>query len=266
LIGLPLVYQYLTTLRADAVPENADQLLENRGDGWRVAYPVGNPAPASGMPVVASVKWDTGAQARFGGGPVEVSLALTRGTLSSPQVRDTNGGRQLSGRVAVEPVVGLVMGVSAASGPYLSREVSSSLSPDLASREYRQRALGADAEWSRGHVIVRAEALFSEWDAPAVAPPFLESPLKVAGIFVEGRYKVAPNLYVAARGDHLAFTEIQGSGEILSWDAHVSRVEAGAGFALRRNLWLKGVYQYNWRDGGTVLRHGVLAGQLLFWF
>jgi hypothetical protein len=34
LIGYPLAYQYLTSLRADAVPATADELLRMRGRGW----------------------------------------------------------------------------------------------------------------------------------------------------------------------------------------------------------------------------------------
>ena len=34
LIGYPLAYQYLTSLRADAIPASADELLQMRGRGW----------------------------------------------------------------------------------------------------------------------------------------------------------------------------------------------------------------------------------------
>src|SRR5437660_527842 len=33
-IGYPLAYQYLTSLRADALPANADELLQMRARGW----------------------------------------------------------------------------------------------------------------------------------------------------------------------------------------------------------------------------------------
>src|SRR6476659_6522840 len=45
LIGYPLAYQYLTSLRPDAVPASADDLLIMRGRGWRSFYPIGNPLP-----------------------------------------------------------------------------------------------------------------------------------------------------------------------------------------------------------------------------
>src|SRR5687767_3698764 len=42
LIGSPLAYQYLTSLRADSVPATADELLEMRGRGWLSSYSIGN--------------------------------------------------------------------------------------------------------------------------------------------------------------------------------------------------------------------------------
>ena len=44
LIGYPLAYQYLTSLRADAVPASADELLRMRGRGWLTEFSIGNRA------------------------------------------------------------------------------------------------------------------------------------------------------------------------------------------------------------------------------
>ena len=50
LIGYPIVYQYATTLRSDAVPATADDLLRVRGSGFRVGFPVGAPGVGRGLP------------------------------------------------------------------------------------------------------------------------------------------------------------------------------------------------------------------------
>lgn len=265
LIGEPLAYQYLTTLRADAVPRTADGLLAVRGEGWLVQYPVGSSYPAPGLPLVSSTRWDTGIEIHAGSEPVEGSVAVTQGTLCDPQGRDDNEGKQVSARLAFRPAVGMILGASAAQGEYLSREVADVL-PPTSTGPFRQRAVGVDAEWSRGYWMLRAEAVWSWWDVPAIAPPFLRDPLRSTGVFVEGRYKIAPRVYVAARVDHLGFGEISGAEARLSWDAPVSRVEAGLGVSPARNLWLKAVYQHNWRDGGEVRSRGVGAAQISWWF
>ena len=67
LIGYPLAYQYLTSLRPDSVPATADDLLAMRGRGWKSSFPVGSQAAAAGVPLVSAFRWDTGVQARWSG-------------------------------------------------------------------------------------------------------------------------------------------------------------------------------------------------------
>jgi hypothetical protein len=265
LIGAPLVYQYLTTIRADAVPATADELLAVRGNGWLVGYSVGSPYPAPGVPVVSAARWDTGVELHAGSEPIEASVAVTRGTLCCPRAGDDNDGKQVSARVAVHPALGLVLGLSAAEGEYLSREVKDVL-PASSVGTFRQRSLGFDVEWSRGYWILRAEAIWSRWDVPAIESPLLHGPLPATGAFLEGRYKLAPGVYVAGRVDRLGLGTIVGTQGPLSWDAPVSRLEAGVGVSPLRNLWLKAVYQHNWRDGGYVRSQGVAAAQISWWF
>src|SRR5215203_911003 len=60
LIGYPLAYQYLTSIRSDAIPATADDLLAMRARGWRASYPVGAAAEAPGVPLISAYRWDTG--------------------------------------------------------------------------------------------------------------------------------------------------------------------------------------------------------------
>ena len=82
---------------------------------------------------------------------------------------------------------------------------------------------------------------------------------------MEGRYKIRPGLYAAARLDHLGFSTITGSTGRDQWDAPVTRVELGGGLSLQRNLLLKLTFQRNTRAGGRVTRANVGAAQLVFW-
>jgi hypothetical protein len=110
--------------------------------------------------------------------------------------------------------------------------------------------------------------------------------------WLETRVKLTPRWSVAMRGERLAFSSLRSpsasyahprSGYVWNadhqqaypeppyeagpdWDAPVTRVEAAAGYLLRRNVRLKASYQYNWRDGGRLRREGLLGGQLVYWF
>ena len=260
LIGYPLAYQYLTSIRPDAVPATADDLLQMRGRGWRSSFPLGEPSAEPGVPLVSGFRWDTGAQVRWAPGRIETAVSVTTGTLSNPRIVDDNRRPQLAGRVAAQPIVGLVTGVSAARGAWLADDV-----PGYSGQA--QTAFGADAEYSRGYLVLRTEAVWSRWELPfVVAPP--EGPaISALGAWVEGRYRLAPRIYVAARADRLGFSSVTGANGVATpWDAPVTRLELGGGYLLRRNLVVRAAAQFNQRDGGRVRQRTYLTSQVAWWF
>jgi hypothetical protein len=266
LIGYPLAYQYLTSLRADALPINANELLAMRGRGWLSAFSIGNPEPSNGLPLASALRWDTGVQVHAASETVDATVSVTAGTLSNPLVRDDNSGRQIAGRVSAHPVPGLVMGVSAAKGPFVSATAARGAVGDGHDGEFTQTAFGADVEYSRDYYLVRAETVFSQWKVPAVAAPVIDVPLRALGTYVEARYKIMPGLYAAARADHLGFSEVTGSFGPRTWDAPVTRIEIGGGYSIMRNLLVKVSDQYNTRDGGRVTKLNLVAAQIVYWF
>jgi hypothetical protein len=266
LIGTPLAYQYLVSLRPDALPANADELLGMRGRGWLSSFSLGNAVPEAGVPLVHGLRWDTGVQARGVNDHVDVALAVTTGTLAQPLVRDNNAGKQLSGRIAVTPLTGLVAGASAAHGTFAARRAIRAAGLPEDDRSVTQTAWGADLEYSRGYYLLRAEAIVSAFRLPAVGAPRIDAPLRAYSTAVEGRYRVRPGFYAAARFERLLFNEITGSAGRRTWEAPVWRAETGIGYSLQRNLLLKLAYQYNDRDGGRVPRVSIGAAQLVFWF
>lgn len=270
LIGFPLAYQYLTSVRPDAVPANADELLLMRGRGWRANYSVGSPTPAPGVPAVSAYRWDTGVEARYGDGPVEAAVSITSGTLSNPRVDDDNDGRQLAGRVAWHPAIGLTLGVSGARGAFVDRAIVNKYEAALGPHDYTQDAVGIDGEYSRGYWLVRGEAIVSRWTLPKINMPFIDRPLDAYTGYVEGRYRFTPRLFAAARVGSLTFSRVIGQrlfdGQPTQWDAAVTRVEFGGGINLQRNLTARGVVQYNWRDGGRVSERTYVSAQLSYWF
>jgi hypothetical protein len=272
LIGYPLAYQYLTSVRPDALPASADELLRKRSLGWLVRYSVGEPAPAPGVPLVSAFRWDTGVQAHATAGIVSATASVTTGTVSNPLFKDDNDGRQIAGRVELRPIAGLIVGASAARGPFVAQSAARAAVGDGRTDSLTQTAWGGDVEYSRDYYLLRWETIFSAWRLPVAATPPqqlpLDGPLSALSTSFEGRYKLRPGLYVAARFDHLGFSEITGAtAGTLPWDAPVTRVEVGGGYSIQRNLLLKLSYQRNTRDGGLLLRMANLgAAQLVFWF
>jgi hypothetical protein len=232
-----------------------------------VNYPVGSATFEPGVPLVTAFRWDTGVEVRAAGHGFEIAGAITSGTLSNPRFTDDNDGKQLAARITARPIVGLVLGASVARGEFVDDDavVAAGGSAD---DSYAQRAFGADAEYSRGYGLVRAEFVWTEWRIPSFAAPRIEEPLGAWAGLIEGRYRVLPRLYVAARIDWVDFSSLQGTlfdGVATPWDAPVTRFETGGGWYFRRNLVGRVTWQKNWRDAGRLREKSFVAGQLLFW-
>jgi hypothetical protein len=263
LIGYPLAYQYLTSLRADALPATADDLLRMRGRGWQASYPVGSPEAAPGLPLISAFRWDTGVEATWSGPALEAAVSVTTGTLSNPRLRDDNGGKQIAARVAARPLTGLLLGASAARGAWISDSVPHGDDSPA------QTALGADAEYSKDYWLVRTELVWSRWEVPFWTGPVEGADVRALAAWIEGRYRLSPRVYLAGRADRLGFSDITGhtfDGAPTPWEAPVTRYEFGGGYSVQRNLVLRAVVQINRRSGGRVAARTFFSTQAVWWF
>lgn len=266
LIGQPLAYQYLTSIRPDALPATTGDLLRMRGRGWLSTFQIGNTAPGPGLPLVNTSRWDAGVQAHGVAGMMEWTGAVTAGSLSDPRFRDNNSGRQLAGRLVARPTAATAFGVSASRGAWLNNLPDDQVADQASYERCQQIAFGGDAEFSSGPFLVRGEVIHSTWQMPALARLQLDGPLVAISSLIEGRYKLAPGLYVAMRGDRLDFSKVRGDRGPSEWDAQTWRFETGLGYSLTRNVLFKGVWQRNGRDGGRVRRDSLFAAQVMYWF
>lgn len=259
LIGYPLAYQYLTSLRPDAVPADADELFAMRARGWRSNFSIGDPEPDRGLPLATAFHWDTGVQVHAAADWADATVAVTTGSLANPRVGDDNNGRQIAGRLALHPWPGLRVGISGSRGAFLTREAAAAAG--ASSRDFPQTAVGLDLEYSRDYYLVRVETILNTWTLPTI-----DAPLHATGTSIEGRYKIYPGWHLAARVDHLGFNRIEGATDTIAWDAPVTRVEVGGGYLVRRNVQLKLSLQHNVRDAGRVHHLNLVSAQAVVWF
>jgi hypothetical protein len=264
-IGYPLAYQYLTSLRPDAVPANADELLRMRGHGQLSSFSIGDQEAYPGVPLANAFRWGDGIQVHAANRTIEATGALMLGSLSDPTVSGDNDGRQVVGRMAVHPTPGLIIGASAAFSPFIVRSAVQALPAQADGHALTQQALGADVEYSRAYYVVRFEMVVDRWHLPEIEAPLITKPLQAMATFVEGRYKIRPGFYVAGRIEHLGFSDVVGSSGRSSWEAPVSRLEVGGGYSIQRNMVVKLFYQYDARIVGSPQRIGVPAVQLKVW-
>jgi len=265
LVADPLMYQYLTNLRPDAVPASADDLIRMRGRGWLASYPVGNRDSHTGVPLIDMTRWDSGIEGRVGTPTLEAAAAVTAGTLSNPRSIAGPIRPQVSGHLAWRPAAAVTVGASFAHGTFFDQTLRV-LRPDLQPGHDSQSAAGIDADVSAGRWLVRGELVFSQWRVPSAGTAGLAAPLGAGSAYLESRLKLWPGVFVAARADRLWFSTVAGSTASATWDANVTRLEAGAGWTIRRGLLVKASGIANWRDGGRVRREYLAAVQLVAWF
>jgi hypothetical protein len=252
--GYPLAYQYLVALRPDSLPASAADLARNRTRGWRVVYPIGVTEPGSGVPLLSSQRWDTGVQARVGGARWQVAASLTQGTPSVPRLEDDNGGKQLAARATWTPSAAITVGASGASGDWVADRAWSG------GGSRRQVALGADLEWSGGPWLARAELVRSAWGLPT-----LDASLDATSVCAEGRLRVAPGVTLGARADRLWFGDLPADSG--PWETAVTRLSAGASWAVRRTVSLRAGLQLDARDQARYGRRKLFpVAQVLWWF
>lgn len=265
LIGMPLAYQYLTSLRPDALPATVDDLLRMRARGWRPDFPIGSTAIGPGMPLVSASRWSTGVEVRWQRDWFEAAGAWSLGPPGMPAAVDFTAGRQLSGRAAVVLPVGATIGVSAARGRWIDDGVLALVPADRRDRS-SQTTVGVDAEIGSGPWLVRAEWLRTLYAMPWAGPTAAPDP-SAWSAFVEARRRLTARWQVAVRVDRLTFSSLTGSAGIATpWDAPIDRAEAAVAFRATRRLEVRGGWQHNWRDAGRVRERGFPAVQALFWF
>lgn len=247
LIGRPVVYFHRHNLSATLLPENADDLLLNRGKGNSFYYP-DSQDQNSGMRIFWLETYFTGIQLLGETGQWRYSLAVTNGSLSNSDNVNNSEAFNITGRLLFSPVVGLKLGGSFSSGAYLvDSQVRSALSElGKKSQDFRQVVFAGDIAYSFRHLEFWGEFLRNSY-----ASPFLDD-LKASAWSTEGKYKLSARLFLAARYSALLFDEVEDTNDIdkdgiflESWDYNASTFEAGVGYRIHRNGYAKITHQFN---------------------
>ena len=163
--------------------------------------------------------------------------------------------------MAVTPAVGLILGTSGARGSWISVRCQARMN------RTRNRRSGATPNT---RAVMPSFAL-SSCGVAGTSPlttTAARSHISALGAWVEGRYRIAPRWYVAARVDRLGFSTLDApaSGVRLPWDAPVRRIEVATGYSIQRNVVLRVGLQLNERDGNRKERRTFFATQAAWWF
>ncbi len=232
LVGMPLMYQYHTSLAWDVPVASVDQLVAAAGQGQSgVQY---GPYVGAGMPVVDDRWWDVGAVALGAQRPFEFALGVLQGSPGWPvNGRDQTPGQTTLGRFGIMPTAGVRMGVSGAWGTWMPEWFEYALPQGTPLRHYHEGLAMADVELSRGPWELRGEGFTKEWETYGAGT------LHLHGGYGEARLALG-NAWLAGRAEAIRFGDVVTSSSVTrSWDDGVDRIEIGAGYRVSRDVRLK---------------------------
>ncbi|MBI5773750.1 MAG: hypothetical protein HZA89_08415 [Verrucomicrobia bacterium] len=257
LITAPLAYENVTTISDGAAPASPAAFLARRStpDAKGAWLPVlWGPVYASGGSVFGSVE-------KF-----DYAFDFKNASLSShPFVWDaTDLGWEnpvVSGRVGHRPNAAWNVGASFSYGAYLLPSAAATLPAGKGRGDYRQITVGQDVSFAWHHWQVWAEAIASRFEVPNVGDA------DTLTYFIEARYKIAPNLFAAARWNQQFFDKVpDGAGGRQRWDQDLWRMDLALGYRFNRHVQVKVQYSYSHQHGPLQQGEQLLATQVTLKF
>jgi hypothetical protein len=225
------MYQHHSTLLWYKTPDSPDEAARDwRSGQYGVNYD--GYAEARGMVMVDDSFWDVGVTVAGSERPLEYAVGVIAGTPGwASTAQDENSGKTVLGRLGLAPAPWIRLGASGAYGPYMNEALSDELPTGKTGNDYHQTLAMADFELQAGHLELHAEGAHNSWQTPFVGD------LKTNGGYVEVKYSLPFGTFIAGRAEALRFGEITDSlGVKHTWDANVSRGEAGLGYRFDRHV------------------------------
>jgi hypothetical protein len=234
-LDAPLPYNRMTALNDRTAPGpaaiSARRQLPDNKPAW--------------LPVIWGPSYGTGF-AIFGAiGGFDYALELKNASLASrPDAwspwQEYFDYPTLTGRLGWRPSATWAFGLSASRGSYLLDEAAPALPPGEGRDDFMQTVLGTDARWAWRQFQVSGEVIAARFETPFAGD------LDVLSYYVEGRWKVSPALFVAARWGQQFFSDLAGRG----WDRDALRAEVGVGVKITPDILFKAQYSHTHESGG----------------
>lgn len=138
--------------------------------------------------------------------------------------------------MGITPVIGLRAGVAGTWGPYLADRYTASELRNSDWKDYRQRIVAFDLQFSRGYFEMRGEHSRSSYDVPGYA-----AANKGTDTYVEAKYTFDPRFFAAVRAErnNYPFISLRGSGFWVSSRTDFDNAEFGMGYRFTESTLIK---------------------------
>ena len=257
-ITAPLAYERVVNANDRAVipGSGAFGTLKNTPDQKRSWSPqIWGPSYASGGSIFGRIEqW-------------EYALEIKNAGLSSrPAVWDARQvdwvNPTFTGRLGYHPNASWSYGVSASDGAFLLpvAEKSPGFPAGKKWGDFHQSTVGVDAAYAHGHWEVFSEAIASRFEIPNA------SNADMLSWFLETKYKLSPQWFVAARWNQQFFADVPTPTGNQPWDDDAWKIDLAVGWRPDKRIQMKLQYSYVEQSGAFQQGQNLLAAQVTIKF
>jgi hypothetical protein len=262
-ITAPFPYENLTGIWDVAAPQDADTVLDwghvdGHDDGdfsdKTLRLPiVWGPSYASGFAVSG-----TAGQFDFAAEIKNTSLAARPESWSITETGFENPA--YSAHVAFRPDERWNLGLSGSAGPYLRPVAEPSLPPGRDTGDYLELVLAQDVSFAWHHFQLWAEFFEARFEVPGIGNA------DTVSYYIEGKYKITPQLFGALRWNHQLYGTIRDETTSVQWGNDMERIDAAVGYRFTNYLQLKLQYSFSHREAEVQEGEHLFGAQLTFKF
>jgi hypothetical protein len=262
-ITAPLPYENLTGMWDIAAPDEVDTLLYwghvpgydtmDYSDKYLRLPIIWGPSYASGAAVSGAIeKFDYAVEMK------NSSLASHPESWNVTQIGFDHP--TFSGRLGFRPNEMWNFGLSVSSGCYLLPQAASSLPPGHNIGDFREKVVAQDISFAWHHLQLWAEVYETRFEVPRIGN------VDTLAYYLEGKYKITPQLFVALRWNQQLFDTIPDKNKQIQWGNDVWRIDAALGYRFTNYLQGKLQYSFTHVRGDVSIGQQLLAAQLTLKF
>jgi hypothetical protein len=262
-VTAPLPYENLTGIWDIAAPEDVEELLYwghvtgydsmDYSDKYLRLPIIWGPSYASGVAVSGAInKFDYAAEMK------NSALASRPESWDATEIGFSHP--TFSGRLGFRPNEMWNMGISVSSGCYLLPQAAASLPRGRNIGDFREKVLAQDISFAWHHLQLWAEVYETRFEVPRVGNA------DTLAYYVEGKYKITPQLFVALRWNQQLFDTVPDGKEQVQWGNDVWRVDTALGYRFTNYLQGKLQYSFTGVRGDASIGQQLLAAQLTLKF
>ncbi len=248
-IDAPLVYENVTQISDKEAPASALDFANRVSEKYGFNPVIWGPDYTTGFSISGRIdQFDYAAEL------ANASLSARPESWSATEIGFDHP--TVSGRVGYRPSPTWTFGVSMSEGAYFRPEASATLPNGRDAGDYKELLIGQDVAFAWRHLQIWAEFYETRFEVPRVGDA------DTFAYYLEAKYKLTPQLFVAARWNQELFGTVgDSSGVGVQWGHDLGRIDLAVGYRFTENTQIKLQYSFQKETSGPGDENNIFAAQ-----